>query len=225
MSTFFTSDIHWNHANICRGTSKWYSDNCRNFNSLEEMNEFLINQINKYVGQDDVLYNLGDATFGGIEAIWNLRKQLNVKTIHYVYGNHCHHYKRNRELPNCYYVSPLDRIGAGVGGIKDGPKGSYYGVYVHDLFASTQDVIFTKIENHQFFMSHYPHVSWDGSNRGVIMLHGHEHGGLNYMNEDCKRLDVGIDSAYKILGEYKPFSLEEVLQITETKPVLKLGHH
>lgn len=225
---YFTSDIHWNHANICKGATKWYSDNCRNFKDVEEMNAHLIDEINSVVKEDDILYNLGDATFGGIEAIWNLRKQLKVKTIHYVLGNHCHHYERNKVLPNCHYdnfegnaFNPID----GPNPRKNEPGGDLYDVRAKELFTSVSDVTSLSVDKQQFFMSHYPHLSWGGSNRGVIMLHGHEHGNINHLNEDCKRLDVGIDSAKKILGQYRPFSLQEVLDINESKPLLKLGHH
>lgn len=92
-------------------------------------------------------------------------------------------------------------------------------------FNSVQDTITIEKKDYQLFMSHYPHLSWLGSAKGYIMVHGHEHGAINHLNENCRRLDVGVDSAYKMFGEYRPFSLEEVLEINNKKPISELGHH
>ena len=60
------SDFHLGHANIAGPkTSKW-KEGYRNFDSVVEMNDEIINTINKYVKHDDVLYFLGDFCFGDI---------------------------------------------------------------------------------------------------------------------------------------------------------------
>ena len=78
---FFTSDTHYSHSNICRGTTRWVgADNMtRDFETLEKMNSTLVNNINEVVGQDDILIHLGDWSFGGFEK------------ISFIYGcyNHC----------------------------------------------------------------------------------------------------------------------------------------
>ncbi len=94
-----------------------------------------------------------------------------------------------------------------------------------DSFTSVQDVLEVRHGKHSFFLSHYPHLSWHHASRGVIMLHGHEHGKLDHLNKDVRRLDVGIDTAYKLLGEYRPFSIEEVISTVENKAPLMIGHH
>lgn len=58
-------------------------------------------------------------------------------------------------------------------------------------------------------MSHYPMDNWNDRHGVSYMLHGHVHGKLNN-NRIPKRLDVGIDSAKLIFGEYKPFSWNEI---------------
>ena len=100
---WFTSDSHWGHKNICIGVSEWddKEQSCRKFDTLEEMNELIVSNINKYVKEDDILYHLGDWSFGGIENIWEFRKQINCKNIYLVPGNHDHHIKSNKILPNC----------------------------------------------------------------------------------------------------------------------------
>ena len=111
---YFTSDPHYFHKNICRGTSKWGTfledgtfevskNSTRDFATIDEMNRAIVDAINSTVGELDELYLLGDISFSGIENIWNFRKQIKCKTIHLVFGNHDHHIERNRILPNCHY--------------------------------------------------------------------------------------------------------------------------
>jgi calcineurin-like phosphoesterase family protein len=57
-------------------------------------------------------------------------------------------------------------------------------------------------------MCHYPFEVWDRKHYGAIHYHGHSHGELHKIDN---RLDVGVDSAYKLLGSYRPFALEEAL--------------
>ncbi len=74
---WFTSDTHYNHANICSATTKWTDPvTCREFKTLEHMNATLVNNINEFVGQDDILFHLGDWSFGGFEQIEIFRKQI-----------------------------------------------------------------------------------------------------------------------------------------------------
>ena len=77
---FFTSDTHFNHINIL--------DYCqRPFANIEEMNETLIGNWNRVVGKNDIVFHLGDFSFGGA-AYWNnILDQLNGK-IYLVLGNH-----------------------------------------------------------------------------------------------------------------------------------------
>lgn len=90
INTYFTSDTHYAHKNIVRGTTEWLGDEdkgqasvdrTRNFNTLEEHNQILIDNINQLVKENDVLYHLGDWSFGGYDNIWNFRKQLKCKNI------------------------------------------------------------------------------------------------------------------------------------------------
>lgn len=56
-STLFTADTHFNHTNIihyCR----------RPFSSIAEMNEALIASWNARVGENDLVYHLGDFAWG-----------------------------------------------------------------------------------------------------------------------------------------------------------------
>lgn len=88
MTTFFTSDTHFNHTNIIT-----YSN--RPFKNVDEMNKELIRRWNERVKAEDIVYFLGDFCFYGNPAKGNglkikpeeYIKQLNGNII-FIKGNH-----------------------------------------------------------------------------------------------------------------------------------------
>jgi len=58
-------------------------------------------------------------------------------------------------------------------------------------------------------LSHYPYARWDRMHYGAWHLHAHCHGRYQFQG---KILDVGVDNAYGILGEYRPFSVNEIVE-------------
>ena len=219
-NVWVTSDTHWGHSNICRGTSQWdlrdaqsNHQSTRDFDTIEEMNQAIVDGINNNVKENDVLIHLGDWSFGGIENIWNFRKQINCKNIYLVYGNHDHHIIGNRILPNIEKWSSGDRT-----------------MYAKELFKYTDHVLdFTITSNAfkgklNFFCSHYAHRIWNRSHHGVMHLYGHSHSTLEY-NQWGKSMDVGIDNAIKLLGEYRPFNILEVYDILKVRDKHIIDHH
>ena len=98
------SDSHFAHKNICRGVTEWRLPDgsipisqTRDFNTIEQMNETIVNNINSVVGQDDVLIHLGDFSFGGFENIKKFRDRILCKEIHLILGNHDTHIQNNRD--------------------------------------------------------------------------------------------------------------------------------
>ena len=98
------SDTHFGHKNICRGVTAWRLPDgsvpisqTRDFDSISEMNEIIVNNINSVVGQDDVLIHLGDWSFGGFENIKIFRDRIVCKEIHLILGNHDEHSEKNRD--------------------------------------------------------------------------------------------------------------------------------
>jgi calcineurin-like phosphoesterase family protein len=103
-NVWITSDTHYAHKNICLGVTAWRNsdgtlpvDSTRHFDSLESMNDSIVNNINSVVGQDDTLIHLGDFSFGGFENIGKFLDRLVCKNIHLLIGNHDHHIKYNRD--------------------------------------------------------------------------------------------------------------------------------
>lgn len=77
---WFSSDLHLNHSKIIEYCN-------RPFSNVEEMNETLINNWNRVVKPEDIVFCLGDVALGGSSA-WNtLIPKLKGK-IHLVLGNH-----------------------------------------------------------------------------------------------------------------------------------------
>ena len=77
---YFTSDMHFGHEAILRYCN-------RPFANVEEMNQKLIENWNKKVPEDGIVFNLGDFAWGGYPFWKSMREQLNGKII-LIKGNH-----------------------------------------------------------------------------------------------------------------------------------------
>jgi len=195
---YFTSDTHYGHSNIVKGTTKWEGtvDRCRDFKTLEEHNETLIKSINSLVKHDDILYHLGDWSFGGHENIKKFRDRLECREIHLIFGNHDQH------------IEPIDSI-------------------YRELFTSCShklelnlkiDCMKTnKFGKQLIFLSHYSHQVWNKSHHGAIHLFGHSHGTLKGLG---KSMDVGVDT-----NNLYPYHLDEILDIMKNKKTEIVDHH
>jgi calcineurin-like phosphoesterase family protein len=62
-------------------------------------------------------------------------------------------------------------------------------------------------------LCHYAFEIWDRKHYGSLHFHGHSHGELHRVEN---RLDVGVDNAYKFTGAYRPFSLEEAVELARS---------
>lgn len=79
---YYTSDLHFDHGNIIAYES-------RPWDTVEEMNEGLIANINERVGGNDELYILGDFTLRSQHnRIVELREAIKCKHVHLIVGNH-----------------------------------------------------------------------------------------------------------------------------------------
>lgn len=79
-NTFFTSDQHFNHANIIKYCNRPFKD-------TQEMNEVLMEKWNSTVGKNDIVWCLGDICLGDRNYIPELVSKLNGR-INLVMGNH-----------------------------------------------------------------------------------------------------------------------------------------
>ena len=168
MKIYFTSDTHYGHTNICRGVSRWEGKRgCRDFDTLEEMNQAIIDGINSVVGKHDILWHIGDWSFGGHKNVAIFRHALVCQTIHLITGNH-----------DYQILKKLDEYGnlfASINSLKTKK--------INGQVMSMCHFPLLVWENH----ASKKRPSW--------MLHGHCHGSMkdkNYLSR--KTLDVGIDT-------------------------------
>ena len=85
MAIYLTSDLHFNH-------DREFVYGARGFNSVQEMNEAIIERWNSVVSDEDDVYLLGDICLGGatlekLQENRELIKRLHGK-IHVINGNH-----------------------------------------------------------------------------------------------------------------------------------------
>ena len=98
MTIWFTADTHYGHKNIVRGVSNWGNKSgCRDFATIADMNDAMVDSINACVKEDDVLYHVGDLVMGLFQNVSEFRQRLNCRTIHLVLGNHDHNIRKDRD--------------------------------------------------------------------------------------------------------------------------------
>ncbi len=172
---WFTADTHFGHSNIIQLADRPY-------NTIEEMDRCLVENINERVAEQDTLYVLGDFSFRATAVQAHaLRCEIRCKHVHLIRGNHDRHWSRG-EYPNTF-ESEQDYLE-----IKPG-------------FA----------QGHRLILSHYPMLSWRGKWQASIMLHGHIHSEGSSYNERNRengilRYDVGVDA-----NNYCPVSRDDIL--------------
>lgn len=212
---FLTSDPHYNHSNICGGTTKWVSfpkpykewerenerelikfclaNGVRPFSTLSKMNDAIVNNINSMVGENDVLLCLGDWAFGGRESIPEFRKRIVCKNVHLVYGNHDQHI--------------MDR------------RTGY-----SDLFSTASAYTEVSVDNVMACLFHYKQTIWNKSHRGALHFYGHSHSNAEHVVQGHS-MDVGIDNAYRLTGDYRPFSFDELKTLLRDREPNLIDHH
>lgn len=221
--TFYMSDSHFGHGNIIKYSHRdkfltgmdleefervgkvWHNGDWKGAGSsnwrisketITNMDNEIINNINNIVGENDILYHLGDFCFAPkgeyYKTAANYRKRINCKEMHLVFGNH-----DQRSIGN--------------------------------LFSTASDMLNVNVNNQRIVLCHYAMAVWDRSHRGGISLYGHSHANaedwLEITMPGRRSMDVGIDNAIKILGEYRPFSFEEIMKIMTQRKGFFPDHH
>ena len=173
---WFSSDLHLNHTNILR------YDN-REFSTIKEHDETIINNWNKEVAPNGNVLFLGDFCFGDSSTAENYIKRLNGNII-FIKGNH--------EKPLCGYLT------------KNKLKWyDYLEIKVRD------ETLERKWQGLCLF--HYPIFEWNKGHHGSWHLHGHCHGNceINKNNTSTKKmLDMGTN-----LWKYTPVSYRRIKSI------------
>lgn len=196
MTTWFTSDTHFSHANILKYCN-------RPFYGTDHMDETLINNWNALVDTDDVVYHLGDVALGPIDSSLEKIKRLEGYKI-LVVGNHDRPFMRSgKPDANMWW----DRY-AGV-----------FNEVVHwkGMLLDIGDGLET------VKLSHFP---YDGDHSevdryqdvrpkdiGTPLVHGHTHSNEKFSlsAKGTPQVHVGVDA-----WNFFPVSEEQVIEVLES---------
>ena len=197
MNVYVTSDTHFCHRNILK-----YEPATRPWDSVDEMDEALIERWNAKVKRNDIIYHLGDLIMGHKKKVPEILSRLNGE-IHLVLGNH------DRML------AKFDQ--KGILNIK--PLGQE--MLINKMLSSIQTYTEVAHKGKNVMMSHYSMTVWNKMHYGSYMLFGHSHGNIKGVG---KSMDVGID-ACEIPSNGAPFLLDDVLDYLDTKKFIPIDHH
>lgn len=170
---YFTSDLHFSHKNIIKF--------CPTFRpkDINLMNEFLINQWNSVVSDDDVVYNLGDVSFSHHkQEILDVLLQLKG-THHLILGNHDDVIRQNTQT----FLTTKKACG----------KPALSSITEYGKIRLNQDKY-----KRTLILSHYPMIEWEGCHKGWYHLYGHLHDRLAAVKG--RALNVGFDLHGRLLS-------------------------
>jgi calcineurin-like phosphoesterase family protein len=107
--------------------------------------------------------------------------------------------------------------------------GNHDSFSIKDLFSGYYDILNVTVNNQRITLCHYAMAVWDKSHRGAWQLYGHSHTNLEGWIDKAMpghfSMDVGIDNAARLLGEYRPFSFEEISSILMKRKGFFPDHH
>lgn len=179
---FVTSDWHFNH-------DREFIWKARGFNSIEEMNQAIIERHNSIITPEDDVYVLGDLMLGGPDRMnegLELIKQMNGK-LHIVRGNHDteRRWLAYPTLPN---------------------------VVEH------KDAIYLKCGKYHFYLTHFPcltgNLEKETLTQMTLNLYGHTHQKSNFFEDRPYMYHVGVDS-----HECYPICLTDIVAAMRNKVI------
>ena len=154
------------------------------FKDTVEMDDALIDACNAVVDRDDILCHQGDFCWMASRA-GHYRQRLNVRKLHMIRGNH----DSSSLAGHCTSFKEMHTLKLQLGA------------------PATPRL--------KIALCHYPMLSWDGLHYGGIHLYGHSHGGfeteLDGFFPDRLSKDVGVDNIFRLFGQWRPISLDEIL--------------
>lgn len=187
-SIWFTSDQHFWHTRVIQYCN-------RPFDSIEEMNEAIVENYNKLVKPEDLVYHLGDFSMA-IKPVEDITPRLNGQKI-LIAGNHdfCHpSHKKGRKEPT-KWLEKYKECG-------------FTEIHLH------LDIL---LDDQWINLSHFPYKDLEDGEHGLKhaqyrlnhsplhLLHGHVH---NSWKTKSNMLNVGVD-----VWDFKPVHADQILEI------------
>lgn len=206
---FFTSDTHFNH-------DRPFIYEARGYKNRHDHNEALIAKINQMVGQNDILFHLGDFCLNITQPEFDaILSKIHCDHIYYIWGNHnsCIRQYYEEAVESHLTITRFNgdnNRGIDVYPYKSG-KITFLGYY-KEIIVNGQLIV----------LHHYPHQIYNQMQKGAWQLSGHSHYSNPSTQSDNtvnKILDVGWD------GHAKPLSFDDVRIIMSKKQHVKLDAH
>jgi calcineurin-like phosphoesterase family protein len=170
MAMFFTSDTHFGHQRIIELCN-------RPFDSVDEMNEVMIERWNETVSPGDTVYHLGDVALGKIAESLPLVGRLNGHKI-LVPGNHDRIFSGEKEKQRIRFLPEYSKVFQGI----------------------RPESLSKRLGGFDVMLSHFPYVGDShGADRhadkrpkdeGLPIIHGHVH---DEWAENGRMFNAGVD--------------------------------
>jgi len=188
---FFTSDLHFSHRNVINYCKRPYKD-------VTEMNNAIVQEWNRVVGPDDIVYILGDVSLNP-KVVEEWVPKLNG-VLYLIHGNHDATYPIAHGKPNRKASKMKER-------------------YHTAGFKAVLDQTTVELKNgRKVLLSHLPYSSTKNyddrfmdmrpKDNGLFLLHGHLH--AKYL-KNKNMIDVGWDQKHSL------FSEEEIINLIDNK--------
>ena len=211
--TFFTSDTHYNHSAIVLGTTQWITPPL-SYTDWPSPEERLKYASSNYLRDFATIEKMNAALVEGINKTVGQEDTLFCLGDWSFGGIESISAFRNRL--NCDNIHLI--FGNHDHHIQNKDKN------LQDLFSSVQYYREISVGKCRMVLSHYAHRIWNGSHQGSLHIYGHSHSNLE-TKPNGKSMDVGVDNAFKLLGEYRPFSFHEVKSLLDQREIVFLDHH
>lgn len=191
---YVTSDTHFNHPNICGPSISKWETGYRNFGSLKEMDDTILDGINSRVCVNDILIHCGDFGFfrNNPTLYYTYREQIRCKRIYLILGNHdkdVRTYWKQLEKDDVFIIRNQWQF--------------------HVNWDNKAKSINKGLD---FVVYHYPKPEMRKKfpfivKPNEILLHGHIHTNPpSIQMEPYKSIDVGVDG-----NNFKPWSIQEIV--------------
>ena len=203
------SDTHYGH-------NRDFLYEPRGFTSPEEHNEWIDAQIEEHLTSDSLLIHLGDWGLSiGPQRIRDFMLRIPCETLT-VWGNHNSGVLQlyNQQLPEGF------------------EKCEIYPLRITPNITMMGYEFVLSVDRDNFHCRHMAPLIWDHMNKEDGRLRkalvGHSHGNLEGARPDDtglgKMLDCGVENAKKYNGTAF-FSIDEICEIMEKKPLSSVDHH
>lgn len=219
MSThWFTADTHFNHTKIAPycGRTRFFSE--------EELRLYKAGVPLKSRGmsQDDEWWLPSKETIKRMDdyLIDRINECVSEKDVLWHLGDFC--------MPSAARIAELYR-----NRIKCRQVNLIWGNHDDYSIGKVFNNVYTRYrlrhEGYRIILDHYCLAVWQGSHRGAWMLYGHSHSTaeakMDAFQPGRRAIDVGVDNANKVLGDYRPFSFDELKEMMDKRNGCSIDHH